>query len=120
MATATTVPRWVHILLQGYRWGHTSLPNIRGQAGVLMAVHKDVLAGTEAHVPAQPPEAQGYIYQMEIQRPESAPLMITGVYLPTGTGAIPRSQHSSYRPGQGAATRHTSNGPKKDQTSVTR
>ena len=87
MATATTVPRWVHILLQGYRWGHTSLPNIRGQAGVLMAVHKDVLAGTEAHVPAQPPEAQGYIYQMEIQRPESAPLMITGVYLPTGTGA---------------------------------
>ena len=87
MAKATTIPRWTQILLQGYRWGYTSLPKIKGQAGVLVAIHKDLLAGTNVHIPVQPPETQGYIYQMELQRPESAPLMITGVYLPTGKGA---------------------------------
>jgi exonuclease III len=80
-------PRWVHILMQDYKWGHTGLPNIRGQAGVLLAVHKDFLAGTEPHIPTLPAETRGFLYQMEIRRPESVPLLITGAYLPTGTSA---------------------------------
>jgi hypothetical protein len=71
-------PRWVHILMQDYKWGHRGLPNIRGQAGVLLAVHKDFLAGTEPHIPTLPAETRGFLYQMEIRRPESVPLLITG------------------------------------------
>jgi exonuclease III len=83
----THPPRWVHILLQQYRWGFTGLPKIRGQAGVLMAVHKDLLAGTEPHIITPIEETQGFVYQMDIRRPESAPLLLTGVYLPTGPTA---------------------------------
>jgi hypothetical protein len=87
MAAGTTVPRWVTILLQGYKWGSSNLPRIKGQAGVLMAIHKDLLAGTEVHIPPLPVETQGYIYQMVLHRPESTPMRITGTYLPTGKGA---------------------------------
>jgi hypothetical protein len=65
----------------------TGLPKIRGQAGVLMAVHKDLLAGTEPHIITPLEETQGFVYQMDIRRPESAPLLLTGVYLPTGPTA---------------------------------
>jgi hypothetical protein len=83
----THPPRWVHILLQQYRWGLTGIPKIRGQAGVLMAVHKDLSAGTEPHILTPLEETQGFVYQMDIRRPESAPLLLTGVYLPTGPTA---------------------------------
>jgi hypothetical protein len=63
------------------------IPKTRGQAGVLLAVHKDLLAGTEPHTLPLPAETQGFIYQMEIRRPESVPLLITGAYLPTGPSA---------------------------------
>jgi hypothetical protein len=52
-----------------------------------MAVHKDLLAGTEPHIITPIEETQGFVYQMDIRRPESAPLLLTGVYLPTGPTA---------------------------------
>ena len=81
------LPRWAAILLQGYKWGYTSLDAIRGQAGVLMAVHMDLLAGTDLTIPSVPVELHGYIYQMSLCRPASAPLTVTGAYMPTGCGA---------------------------------
>ena len=87
LPAGATVPRWVTIMLQGYTWRHTSLSGIKGQAGVLMAVHMDVLARTTVRIPEIAAEHQGFLCQMELQRHNSAPLMVTGVYMPTGNGA---------------------------------
>ena len=76
LAAGTTMPRWVPIMLQGYRWGCSSLANVRGQAGVVLAVHMDLLAAYK-----------GYIYQVELRRHQSLPIMLSGVYMPTGNGA---------------------------------
>ena len=81
------LPRWAAILLQGYKWGYTSLDAIRGQAGILIAVHMDLLAGTDLTIPSVPVELHGYIYQVSLCRPASAPLTVTGAYMPTGCGA---------------------------------
>jgi hypothetical protein len=85
----TQPPRWAYILLPRITDGDCqAYPKLGARHGVLMAVHKDLLAGTEPHIIPIPEETQGFLYQMELKKTRvSPPLAHPGAYLPTGPSA---------------------------------
>ena len=86
-----TVPSWLRAALKGYHVFRSLLGGARrAQAGVVLAIRKDVPMLGKAEVVRLPASITGFMVQVDITLPDSAPLSIVGMYCPH---TLPARQH---------------------------